>query len=560
MALHLLFQAWLTRSRGAAEQTRRRHLAPLALPCRSGSPLPDTSEGASLAPSSKPPRVPLAPPVLQGVEQPYSKSTTAATRQARLERSSGQWDDCDTAIHQTLAKPVPPRAELCSSEQVSGTGYLTYKAPRRAVVSSWSKPLDLPPRHHDTTPPRRRVSTSSSSSAVHCPLTTDHSPAKGRRGMTLVELLVVIFIVLTVTALAIPVIAPAMRGRQVREASRLVTAYLAGARSEALRTGRATGVIFERFPNAPEMCINLSRCQVPPTYAGDTTASRATATGNNHEFTVIDAWNNRVQPGDLIKFNYQGHLYRIVNATGSPKTCEPVNGTVPAFNLPAGTSVPYQVFRQPKRTSTPPVQLPAGIVIDLGFSGDATGNTGNTLQPFVIRDHTASGWSGTAYEQDPHAGEIIAGHTPLGIMVVFAPDGSVEGLYRPNALGVQIKDFPSGSIHFLIGQRARVPVTTVTDPSLLAAIELDSTTVTSEKEDLAEEQLATFNFMDLENLWVTINPRSGQINSTEMYAVPSIDDPTAAIATSNPSEVRPIADRVRQSRQFALEGQAMGGL
>ena len=54
-------------------------------------------------------------------------------------------------------------------------------------------------------------------------------------GLTLVELLVVIVILLAVTAAAIPVVLPAVENRRIREASRLVTSYMAGARSRAMR-------------------------------------------------------------------------------------------------------------------------------------------------------------------------------------------------------------------------------------------------------------------------------------------------------------------------------------
>ncbi|MBX3415519.1 MAG: type II secretion system protein [Pirellulales bacterium] len=55
--------------------------------------------------------------------------------------------------------------------------------------------------------PRRRVSTSSS---AHCPLTTDHSPAKGRRAFTLVELLMVIVIIGILVALVTVAVARAI--------------------------------------------------------------------------------------------------------------------------------------------------------------------------------------------------------------------------------------------------------------------------------------------------------------------------------------------------------------
>jgi len=387
--------------------------------------------------------------------------------------------------------------------------------------------------------------------------------------VTLIELLVVIFIVLTVTALAIPIVAPALRGRQIRESSRLVTAYLAGARSEALRTGRATGVVFERFSDGsgnylPEFCVSLSRCQVPQIYAGSTTASRvhpSTTPATPNEFTLLvpqppnppvqnDFWElANVRVGDLIKFDYHGHLYQISELldTDSDDSADlvrvlPVNALSPFLTVPLG-GLPYQVFRQPTRTSTPPVQLPAGIVIDFGYSGDDLG-------PFVTRDRTS--FSGTDYENDPHVGLLNpATHTPLGVMIVFAPDGSIERLYRPNIADgtTQATIRPTGPIHFLIGQRERVPVNVVETSPQLTVIEPD-----------AEVQLETFNFMDLNNLWITVNPRSGLISSTEMFVVPPLNNPNPGVSIfTGGTTTTPIADRVRQSRQFALEGQAMGG-
>ncbi len=63
-----------------------------------------------------------------------------------------------------------------------------------------------------------------------------------RRGFTLIELLVVIVIILTVSALALPVVVPAFRHRQVSEGARLLQGTLAGARDLALQSGAPSGI------------------------------------------------------------------------------------------------------------------------------------------------------------------------------------------------------------------------------------------------------------------------------------------------------------------------------
>ena len=93
-----------------------------------------------------------------------------------------------------------------------------------------------------------------------------------RRGVTLLELLIVMVILLMITAAAIPIVVPATRNRQMREATRLVTTYLGAAKARAVQTGRPAGVMIERF-NGNAFALQISQVEVPPPYAGDTTYS-----------------------------------------------------------------------------------------------------------------------------------------------------------------------------------------------------------------------------------------------------------------------------------------------
>ena len=98
---------------------------------------------------------------------------------------------------------------------------------------------------------------------------------RGRRGVTLLELLVVLLILLMVTAASVPIIAPALRNRQVREASRLLSAYLGAAKARAVQTGRPVGIKIERFNGQP-YALTVSQVEVPPPYMGDVYGATAT--------------------------------------------------------------------------------------------------------------------------------------------------------------------------------------------------------------------------------------------------------------------------------------------
>src|SRR5690606_15659964 len=118
-------------------------------------------------------------------------------------------------------------------------------------------------------------------------------------GITLLELLIVMVIMLMVTAAAIPIMAPAMKNRQMRESTRLISSYFGAARARAMQTGRPVGVMVERFNGQP-FAFTLSQVEVPPSYAGDTVGSRMTINGialgnesGNIAQTSIDFFDSR---------------------------------------------------------------------------------------------------------------------------------------------------------------------------------------------------------------------------------------------------------------------------
>ena len=122
-----------------------------------------------------------------------------------------------------------------------------------------------------------------------------------RSGVTLIELLIVILIMLMITAVTVPAISPALEGRKVREAARIVEVFLNGARNRAIGSGHSVGVLIEPDENEPSQCIALSYVEQPDPYAGDYQNSKILVLGNggfgawlNEPF--IDGMGNLVPP------------------------------------------------------------------------------------------------------------------------------------------------------------------------------------------------------------------------------------------------------------------------
>ncbi len=313
------------------------------------------------------------------------------------------------------------------------------------------------------------------------------------QGMTLTELLVVIMILVMLLGISLPLMRTGLEGRALREASRQLNTYVQLAKSRAAETGRPVGLWLdtvslpeeERFdPELPlRYADQLFLAETPLPYAGDLFGARVKVFENTDPDPEIDAdyvarstddgfsatLPDLVQPGDRIKFDFKGPAYPIrairpqaAHESGERRvffTPEPHQPAPRVFD-PSDDGVPYQIFRAPQRSSSTPLSLTSGVLIDLTNSGYGLDN-----REFGLFD------------------------TPM--VILFNPGGGVDAVLGNGAWFI-----PTGAIHLQIGSMG----------NLLEPGEFSSE---------AYGGLYNRNLEDTSNLWVTIGHRSGRVTTAE---------------------------------------------
>jgi len=344
-----------------------------------------------------------------------------------------------------------------------------------------------------------------------------------RKGVTLLEVLVVVTIMLILLAVMVPRLRPMMEQRRIREASRTVSGFFYAARSRAMETGRPVGVALERLASQPEACIALKIVEEPPPYAGDTLNAKArvrqlgTSLRYQVQFNVSEVVTMLTQTlpvtvGDFITFESQGIRYRVLgldqNGDGQPDadsdnkigdpgfpvgsspvavllveladpaetpwpvTANPSAPFPPTANGIGSRPVSFQIHRRPEPSGAMPVRLPSGTVIDLASSGTDSMALRGTPPAFIPVDH------------NPATADVIEDPTP--VIILFSPDGRVSRvIYERDQAAV------TEPIYFLIGRWERMPAVASTPRG----------------QPLADDGL--YNWQDLTNFWLVVNPNTG---------------------------------------------------
>ncbi len=326
------------------------------------------------------------------------------------------------------------------------------------------------------------------------------------RGLTLVELLVVIVILSLVTVATIPLMQPPSGERKIREAARNVATTLELARARATETGRPAGVWIEpqnKGPNGEIEAYKLFLCDVPPPYAGDDTTSTARIQNNGAQISLNNSGSaiTLVKYGDRIRFNFRGPYYRIGGGTDGNNISATFSIDVnqaPDFSPPPANAnnVPFEILRQPVKSSINPTILP-------------------TNAPASVIDLTQSGYGNSGHGADAF------GHGDNGkpVIVTFTPSGSVHQVQHYDGGDLEI-DRPTAMIYFLVRLR---------------------------KEEGKLENGVAYKvaeaYKDLSAYWIGINPTTGMIN----------------VAAVNSDSANP-PNTPTESRKAATSGRIEGGL
>ena len=216
-----------------------------------------------------------------------------------------------------------------------------------------------------------------------------NAPRELRLGFTLVEILIVLLVVTTVMALAIPRLRVLTREQSLREGARILGSAIGKARDEAQLNGSG-GIVLKRNPNFNSQgdwfaSTEIGILRAVPDYIGDQIyikgatpprgAARIAPNIIDIPYPIEHEDNPPVSVGDLISVNHSATSFEITGvepnlATGTPvlRLTVDVANTYPALP-PQFDDVPFVVQRRPRLRRSSTQLLGGQRMIDLRFSG-----------------------------------------------------------------------------------------------------------------------------------------------------------------------------------------------
>ena len=373
-----------------------------------------------------------------------------------------------------------------------------------------------------------------------------------RSGMTLIELLVAVSILVIIAAILVPQLRFASADRNIREASRTLASLFADASQRAINSGTA-GVVIERNPNIVDEATGIAYAgtsmfilrEVPP-YVGNLATDVAeyvpTNTADVPEVPRHKRFNpdipadpffiwipapfeeGIVQPGDQISFNNQPLRFNIdsveLGTHSADSSLEVLQLQLSSpFNFVAGNIPParatlvnpragstasraeigtFVVHRQPRKLVSSRVDMPTGYLVDLRLSGELDDDSGENFFTFDTRVTVAEG--------DP---------TPNSVAYLFNGRGAIDRFVFSDDSGNRRGGLPKEPVYLLVREY--------------------STEENGERRDivLSSEQ----------QMWVTVEPTTGAANVVSGVGVDT-------------SQFTTLPAALREARKLASQGQA----
>ena len=227
-----------------------------------------------------------------------------------------------------------------------------------------------------------------------------HSPYQ-RRGMTLVELMVVVLILGLLAVTVLPNLANSADSRKIREAARAVSSFVAASQSQAI-SGRSGGGIRIDVLGSPmgsnDAALDVGMVMIPQPYCGDDPGSVVTVvpdsidsskaaltfTGGFSDDPLKNASGNMLPHlgirfgGSRIEFMFVPTLYpdppNVYRAYMlDPSNLPDLNQTIDNTSWPQG-AVCYEITAGPLRDGNTSLTLGDGVAIDMTNSYVGTGN------------------------------------------------------------------------------------------------------------------------------------------------------------------------------------------
>jgi prepilin-type N-terminal cleavage/methylation domain-containing protein len=352
----------------------------------------------------------------------------------------------------------------------------------------------------------------------------------GTSGLTLVELLVVITILLIVAGVVLPMAQPALKGRTVREAARQVQVFLAAAQAKAIANQEYMGVRFSRVDLAPDLprynhmddiAYQLVEVKLPPPLQFATPIVAVPSADDKRRRDLVgfpatpppsppfpsgSEWKDVIEHS-VISLGSSSVLFRVavVPSVFVPGTIsvylESLSDTCgSAVSLPLyppATPLPVKIYlglTEPRFTVAGSADLPVGAYVDLSWSGTSD----LRISPLLNRAKQGKFWD----DGKP-------------VTLVFGPDGSLHLIYGA---------LDTGSVGASPVFRKK------TDPSINPSVcspfrpQSDVYLLVSGAPKRKERELTNLR-PDSGSFWVIVSPETGTVTTTPNVGI----DPTTNI-------------------------------